>query len=385
MKIVFTGDVFLGGDLLDKSAESIIASNSFDNADKIIVNLEQPISDNEYVADKCTLYTGSSTIEKLRQLDIAAVNLAHNHIQDKGNEGIIETIEHLDVSNIGHFGAGKNIRKAKSPYWIDNKTCVLGYCEFGKTYLKQIQIATDVEPGVNPLRYESIMKDLDKLPKGTKAILYFHWGREHVWFPPKSDIELARKILKDERVLLIIGMHCHRIQGYIEYNNKRAYMSLGNFLFPNFFIKPPTQIAYPESLPKKFLITRQYHGVSQLTYKKWRLSNRVSLILEYDTLTHNVDHVPVIQDDNDIRIKELNGLSRKIVLLWINFLCLIYRIPNRIYSILEKLSTFLTYKIWRFQIQIFQIRQYGFICCMGKAFHCLEKVEQAAAEHLKLR
>ena len=376
MKIVFTGDVFLGGDLLNKSAESIITSNTFENADKIIVNLEQPISDNECIADKCTLHTGSSAIEKLKQLNTVAVNLAHNHIQDKENDGIIETIEHLDAFNIGHFGAGKNIRDAKNPYWIDDKTCILGYCEFGRPYLKQIQVATDVEPGVNPLRYDSIIKDLNKLPEGTKAFLYFHWGREHVWFPPRGDIELAKELLKDERVLLIIGMHCHRIQGYIEHNGKRAYMSLGNFLFPNFFIKPPTQITYPETLPEKYMTTRQYHSVSQLTYKKWRIVNRVSLILEYNTETQSVTHIPVIQDDDKPRVKEVTGLSRKLVLSLVKMLSLFYQLPTKIYNPVEQLSTFIVYMLWILQIYIFQIKQYGLKYSMKKFTILLKKTIQ---------
>lgn len=373
MKIAFTGDVFLGGDLLDKSAESIVTSNTFINADKIIVNLEQPISDNEHVADKCTLYTGSFAIKKLQQLGIAAVNLAHNHIQDKEKDGIIETIKHLDASNIGHFGAGKNIRDAKNPYWIDDKTCILGYCEFGQLYLKQIQVATNVEPGVNPLRYDSIRKDLDKLPEGTKAFLYFHWGREHVWFPPKGDIELAKELLKDERVLLIIGMHCHRIQGYIESKGKIAYMSLGNFLFPNFFIKPPTQITYPETLPEKYRTTRQYHSVSQLTYKKWRIANRVSLILEYDTETQSVTHIPVIQDDDKPQIKEVTGLSKILILSWVKMLSLIYQLPPIIYNLIEQLSTIIVYRLWILQIYIFQIKQYGLKHSMIKFTILLKK------------
>jgi len=190
MKIILTGDLFLGGDLLNKPSASIINSDTFKCADKRIVNLEQPISESEHVADKCTLYTGAFATEQLKHLEISAVNLAHNHIQDKTDEGILETVERLDNAGIGHFGAGQNILTAREPHWIDSTTCILGYCEFGRPYLKQIQVAGEDSPGVNPLRYESIMQDLNRLPPGKKAILYFHWGREHVWFPPHHDIQL---------------------------------------------------------------------------------------------------------------------------------------------------------------------------------------------------
>ena len=117
------------------------------------------------------------------------------------------------------FGAGKNIQEAKIPYHIKN-IVVLGYCEFDKIYLNQIVVASK-SGYVNPLRYENIIDDLNKLNHGTKAILYFHWGREHVFLPTYDDIQLVKKLLEDERVLLIVGMHPHRPQGYIEHNNKK--------------------------------------------------------------------------------------------------------------------------------------------------------------------
>jgi poly-gamma-glutamate synthesis protein (capsule biosynthesis protein) len=141
------------------------------------------------------------------------VNLAHNHIQDKGREGIIETIEHLDKSGVHHFGAGLNIQDSKNPFWITPNLCIIGYCQYETPTLTQIQLATDNTPGVNPLDYDSIQMDLDRLEKGQRAILYFHWGREHVWLPQYKNIQLAKRLLKDDRVELILGMHAHRTQG----------------------------------------------------------------------------------------------------------------------------------------------------------------------------
>ncbi len=111
--IIFTGDLFLGGDLLNKSCKDVIQIKKFYEADKRVVNLEQPISDNKQVEDKCTLFTGSEAIVQLKEMKIDAVNLAHNHIQDKGIEGICETIEHLKRRNIRFFGAGCNITASK--------------------------------------------------------------------------------------------------------------------------------------------------------------------------------------------------------------------------------------------------------------------------------
>lgn len=373
MKICFTGDLFLGGDLLNKDSKNIIKVDIYNNADIRIVNLEQPISNNNKIEDKCTLFTGSFATQQLGDMKISAVNLAHNHIQDKGLKAISETIEHLNNANIFSFGAGANLQKAKEAYLIDENTVVFGYCEFDKLYLSQIEVANENKEGINPLRYDNIVADLDTLVGNQKAILYFHWGREHVFLPPYYDIELAKKLLDDDRVLLIVGMHSHRPQGYIEHNNKRAYMCLGNFLFPNFYIKPPTQIYYPDEVSKKFDITRQYHNVYNITYKKWRWINRVSLVLEYDNILNTIKHKVVIQDDDQSVVTELTGLKEKFILFLVRFLSIFYKLPRFIYNPIEKINTFFVYKIWRGQIYWFQLKQLGVYEFSKKFIHKVKR------------
>jgi poly-gamma-glutamate synthesis protein (capsule biosynthesis protein) len=366
MKICFTGDVFLGGDLLNKSAADVIRSSAFQNADFRVINLEQPISDNGFAEDKCTLLSGSFAMTQLKEMGVNVVNLAHNHIQDAGDDGIIETINHLQSVGIESFGAGGDILRAGKPVWIDENLAVLGYCEYGKSYLRQIRLADEGQPGVNPLCINKINHDLDALPVGKKAVLYFHWGREHVWLPPVADIELAKSLLNDDRVALIVGMHPHRAQGYIEHNGKRAYMCLGNFLFPNFFIAPPTQICYPSIVPKNVSVTRQYHSVHKITYKKWRLANRVSIILEYDSAVSKVDHHFVIQDDKIPEVHDLRGFGGRFMNAFIACLSMIYRLPPRLYVPLERVSAFLATYTWRAQIFLFKLRQLGLFAVINK-------------------
>lgn len=257
------------------------------------------------------------------------MNLAHNHIQDKGLDAIGETLKHLDSVKIEHFGAGANLKIAEQPYWLTDEIAVLGYCEFGKPHLRQIVLAENDKPGVNPLRLKKIKSDLDALPAGKKAILYFHWGMEHVWLPPSEDMILAKTLLEDDRVITIIGMHPHRVQGVISHSGKKAYMCLGNFIFPNFYIAPPVQIAYPIDGIKKNIKyqTRQYHEVYKLTYKKWRWVNRVSLLLEFCTESHDLKTTFVIQDDNTSKVSDFKGIGLYFYKTFFSFISIIYMLP----------------------------------------------------------
>jgi hypothetical protein len=374
VKVCFTGDLFLGGDIVDSSLTRYVESTAYDGADIRVANLEQPITDTPHRSEgKCTLFSGLRSLRVATGLKLDAVGLANNHIQDKGDMGIADTLQALRNAGISFFGAGVSLTEARKPYWIDDNTCIIGYCESDKPYLKKVQKASDHRPGVNPLSYDDIVSELAKLPDKTKAILHFHWGREHVALPDHDLIHLAKKLLGHEKVLCIIGMHTHRIQGIVEHNHKKAYMCLGNFLFPNFYVEPPTHIAYPEQIPDQVMTTRDYHFVGRLTYKKWRLKNRLSLMAVVDTETGTIDHVPVFQLADAPVVKELSGFRRKAVLMMVKWYSLLYRLPRPIYLVLQKADVIWT-KAYRYTYAfIFLARQNGLTWAFQNAFVYLRR------------
>ena len=365
MKICFAGDLFLGGDLADMGCLGTINSRLFSSADVRVVNLEQSISDSSLELSKGTLHTSVNSAEKLSHLGIDVVNLANNHVQDKGPQGVLDTIDALENNKIKHFGAGRNLAASREPVWLAPDLVVLGYCDFGKSYLNQVLVAGTESPGVNPLRQHAILKDLLLLPKSVKAILYFHWGREHVSLPPIGDISLARDLLKHEQVCGIVGMHAHQIQGILLDGKKPAYMCVGNFLFPNFYIKPRNKIYQPTVEERRSVnsVTYQYHKVFIATYKKWRRINRYSLIVAYDNDTGQWSHEYVRQLETSPVVVPVDSKSWR----WLDFKLLtlntimkftptIYRAIYVVHSVI-KLSMW-----WRYNLKIYwrQLGAYGF-------------------------
>ncbi|PAJ74474.1 hypothetical protein CJF42_10195 [Pseudoalteromonas sp. NBT06-2] len=370
MIICFTGDLFLGGDLLTSCSNKIIQIKEFNEADFRVVNLEQAISDNSTEINKCTLYTDSTSLSHLVNMKVDAVNLAHNHIQDKGLMGIVETVENLDVVGVQSFGAGENIDKAKQPADIKSGIKIFGYCDFDRPYLKQIEVADIDRPGVNPLRLESIEKDLATLKNNEKAILYFHWGMEHINLPKVDEIKLAKTLLEDERVLTIMGMHSHRFQGVIKHNEKSAYMSLGNFLFPNFYIAPPTKLYYPgkNEDTKMYKKTFYYHDVYKKTYKVWKWINRVSIIVLFDTEKGTVTPVFVKQDPDKPYVKNITGVELILVKLWFNILSASLSMPLSIYRVLHVINVKYMKLFWRIGVWKFKVLQLGVKGAIKKIF-----------------
>lgn len=364
MKIVFCGDLFLGGDALHQ--EIRIDSDIFHDAAIRVVNLEQAVSDSEHKADKSTLYTSSKVLPWLQKNNIDLINIANNHIQDKGVEGIAETWQHLKSMGAEPFGGGKDITQAQRPVKIDDRLYILGYCDFDRPYLKQVVIADQKNPGVNPLRKEKVLKDLESLPKGARAVLYFHWGIEHVDYPPQENASLARELLKDERVALIIGIHSHRTQGYHKQDGKYAYYGIGNFLFPNFVIDPPTQCS-ESSADEAVLVTYQYHSVLKKTYKKWRLINRVSQMVVLNTEDDSVSHIYMKQHRNRPWLKEVKGPLLRWFKLREKYLNLIMR-STLLFRLVFKINHGFSAWRWRLGIYFFRFRESGFYYLFDRLF-----------------
>ncbi len=335
MRVVFVGDLFTGGQLIENdNFLRKIELPEFIDADIRVCNLEQTTSDNKKCSNKSTIFSPTKGLSYLNQNRIGVVSLANNHIQDKGEDGFFEGLECLRRRGIKYIGAGQDIYEAERPISINDSIVLMAYCDYGKRYLKKVQVACENSYGVNPLSYEKIICDLDKLSSKDQAVIFLHWGEENVWFPPYENISLVKKLLKHPKVHSIIGTHPHRIQGKIRYNNKFAYMSLGNFLFPNFYLAPRTHIIYPDNV-FQHKSTKEYHPVFSLTLKKWRYSNRLSLMLTLNN--HQYKETFVKQHRNYPTILSLSKIEKLITRFWFTLLSIFLAFPKCIYLIVANL------------------------------------------------
>ncbi|MBN2240942.1 MAG: CapA family protein [Dehalococcoidales bacterium] len=306
--------------LQEKPQKNLIQVPEFHEADLRIANLENPLSDNQFLADKTVIYAPQNAVDYLKSFNVDGVTIANNHIQDKGEEGILDTIQALKTASISFCGGGENISQARKPMVFSSSNeqiAILGYCDYNRPHLQQIYLAGDDTPGVSPLIYQHIIEDVEKIENDvSRIILFFHWGREHTWFPPSSDIKLARSLLKHPRIDLIIGCHAHLPQGYIEYNGKRAFFSLGNFLFPNLYKNPPYHAVYPEN-PQNYAITTSSGRVFELTHKRWVKWARRALLISYDTKTNNTNILFTEQDFLKPIVRPIHSFSRLYFFNWV--------------------------------------------------------------------
>jgi poly-gamma-glutamate synthesis protein (capsule biosynthesis protein) len=150
------------------------------------------------------------------QKNIRLVDLGNNHILNFGEKGLQETQKFLDEANVNYFGVPDGKRGA-----IENINGIkIGFIAYN-------QFAED-----NP---EDVIAEIRKMKLETDLVVVFcHWGNEYQLKQADSQKELGHQFI-DAGADLIIGSHPHVIQPMEEYNGKRIYYSLGNFIFDQYF------------------------------------------------------------------------------------------------------------------------------------------------------
>ena len=257
MKICFCGDIMPGGVLpYQKVYLTDRLATTYQSFDLRIGTLESPIGtnlpfdENKMKGRANIIYARDEDFYRIKGLGIDIVSLANNHIYDLGEEGLKNTIRILQENNILYFGAGMNANEAARPVLIRNEgrtIAIFGYCMYGNPYIGHVQLATSEEPGVNPLDLKKVVSDIKEAKrKYDYVIIMPHWGIEYRYEPMDECVMMAKQMIK-AGADAVIGSHTHQIQPVVKYKSGIIAYSLGNFLFPDFYMSPPRPIWYPSA------------------------------------------------------------------------------------------------------------------------------------------
>jgi hypothetical protein len=236
--------VFLGGEYLRYAQENKLDYDyPFENFkeelsknDIQFFNLEGPIFEGSDVRKGVTsiLSNHPAIIDFAKCAPICIANLANNHIMDYGAEGLLNTTNLLNVNNIFHAGAGKNIRDAGKEAVIECKNRKIGVLAYtdSEPHVGSV-IAGENDAGSASFRNlnetENRIKELKS--RTDLVIVSLHWGFEYFSYPSVDQVTIAHR-LADAGSDLIIGHHPHVLQGVEEYKKSLIVYSLGNFFLP---------------------------------------------------------------------------------------------------------------------------------------------------------
>lgn len=179
------------------------------SADLTLINLESPFYQPCPTTNEGLKFCADpKAVEGLVFAGIDLANLANNHLNNYGLEGVNLTKKLLEEKSITPLDGElvmKTIKKTK-----------LGFLGF------------DLTSGYQEEKIFGAIKEAR--PKVDLLIVSFHWGIEYAQEPSSKQIELAHQVI-EAGADLILGHHPHVIQKVEDYQEGQIVYSLGNFIF----------------------------------------------------------------------------------------------------------------------------------------------------------
>lgn len=159
------------------------------------------------------------------------VSLASNHSYDKGENGVLKSLEYWQSTNATINGTAKS-EEEREKYPIVTKNNIT-YAFLSYTYgTNGLDLPTDKSYLVNVYSDELAKKDIEAVKDKVDVIIVaMHWGTEYSTVPTETQKSQAQ-FLADLGVNIIIGNHPHTLQPIEWLNNKQTLViySLGNFI-----------------------------------------------------------------------------------------------------------------------------------------------------------
>ena len=190
--------------------------------DLVVGNLEGPITDNKSVSTNTKMderanlvFTFDSKVaEVLAENNIKLVNLGNNHILNQGAKGVEETKKYLVEAGVEYFNEDNFLAREVEGIRLG----IVGY---------NYSVADSEQLAIENIQKAREQSDI--------VVVCSHWGAEYKTGEPGNSVRTLAYRFVDAGADLVIGTHPHVIQNSEEYNGKKIYYSLGNFVFDQYF------------------------------------------------------------------------------------------------------------------------------------------------------
>ena len=248
----FAGDICLGDNYIPMQHQEAIGSEDIsDGIDprfiEIMRGMDQMWINNEFVYSrrgapldgKAWTFCGDpDNVSYLKDLGVDIVGLANNHTFDFGEESFLDTLETLEEAEIPYVGAGRNIKQAAAPVYLETDGFRIAYVAASRAeYTIYTPEATDTEPGILwCYDYDRFLESIEEAAANADYVIALpHWGVEHSTELEDEQIYGAHACI-DAGADAVIGAHPHILQGLEYYEGKPILYSLGNFWFDDYDI-----------------------------------------------------------------------------------------------------------------------------------------------------
>ena len=198
--------------------------------DVVLGNLESVISRRlkvpSFLPDYVTYNSDPALVTSFRRPNgastFSALATCNNHCLDRGDAGMLDTLDFLDEQHVHHSGVRR--RKGEVPYVVFDAGGVrVGFyatswglnnpSELERTSL-QIEVLPGLAPRVEPpVDVGPVRRALAVMAReGAEfRVVYLHWGHEFEFYPDPGIMQVGRSIIR-EGADVVMGSHPHVLQ-----------------------------------------------------------------------------------------------------------------------------------------------------------------------------
>lgn len=235
--LAFGGDVhFDGVSRLRASGGLGSAFSAIADADAGFVNLETAVTDRGSAGPKqYTFRAPASAMVALRSAGVDAVNLANNHGEDFGQQGLADTFAAGSAADLPIIGAGTDLSAALTP-WRGTlhgiRVAVFGATDVLDSFATTTWPATASRPGLASAKDEAPLLAAVRAERARSdvVVVFLHWGQERVVCPTGRQEQLAAD-LAGAGASAVVGSHAHVVQPERQVDGIPVFYGLGNFHF----------------------------------------------------------------------------------------------------------------------------------------------------------
>lgn len=201
------------------------------SADLTIGNLETPITKKvPYMVPYSLVFNSNPKyIERLQKAGFDILSSANNHSMDKGESGLVETMNYVKGVGMDSLGAGEDCHQG---IMREMKGIRLGFLAYSYTgYNSGGHVPSELVCDWND--FEKVKADVLSLKQKVDHVIVLpHTGIEYATEPTEKDKQKMQELI-DLGASAIVGAHPHVVQSVDNYKDGVIAYSLGNFVFDN--------------------------------------------------------------------------------------------------------------------------------------------------------
>jgi poly-gamma-glutamate capsule biosynthesis protein CapA/YwtB (metallophosphatase superfamily) len=200
-------------------------------ADLAVCHLETPLAPTgRDLSGYPTFNAPPQLAAAIRDAGYDACSVASNHAMDRGPAGVAGTLRVLDRAGLRHAGTARSPREARPTLLtVRGFRVALASYTYGLNGFRRPQGRPWLVNLLDPAR---ILRDTRAARRaGSRfTVVFLHWGQEYRSAPTPAQRILARRLLADPSVDLVLGHHAHVVQPVRRINRKWVAFGMGNSL-----------------------------------------------------------------------------------------------------------------------------------------------------------